>query len=31
VLIFGHEPGGGSQARCQATSSELDRRADDQA
>jgi hypothetical protein len=25
VLIFGHEPGGGSQARCQATSSELDR------
>jgi hypothetical protein len=25
VLIFGHEPGGGSQARCQATSTELDR------
>jgi hypothetical protein len=25
VLIFGHEPGGGSQARCQATSSETDR------
>jgi hypothetical protein len=25
VLIFGHEPGGGTQARCQATSSELDR------
>ncbi len=25
VLIFGHEPGGGSQARCQATSSVLDR------
>jgi hypothetical protein len=25
VLIFGHEPGGGVQARCQATSSELDR------
>ena len=25
VLIFGHEPGGGSQARCQATSSVVDR------
>jgi hypothetical protein len=25
VLIFGHEPGGGTQARCQATSSTLDR------
>ena len=25
VLIFGHEPGGGSQARCQATSSVTDR------
>jgi hypothetical protein len=25
VLIFGHEPGGGTQARCQATSTELDR------
>jgi hypothetical protein len=25
VLIFGHEPGGGSQARCQATSSDVDR------
>jgi len=25
VLIFGHEPGGGSQARCQATSTTLDR------
>ena len=25
VLIFGHEPGGGSAARCQATSSTLDR------
>jgi hypothetical protein len=25
VLIFGHEPGGGSGARCQATSSEVDR------
>jgi hypothetical protein len=25
VLIFGHEPGGGSQARCQATSSVIDR------
>jgi hypothetical protein len=25
VLIFGHEPGGGTQARCQATSSVLDR------
>jgi hypothetical protein len=25
VLIFGHEPGGGSQARCQATSTDLDR------
>src|SRR5918997_1428183 len=25
VLIFGHEPGGGSQARCQATSTELNR------
>ena len=24
-LVFGHEPGGGSQARCQATSSEVDR------
>jgi hypothetical protein len=25
VLIFGHEPGGGAQARCQATSAEVDR------
>ena len=25
VLIFGHEPGGGGQARCQATSSITDR------
>lgn len=25
VLIFGHEPGGGGQARCQATNSETDR------
>ena len=25
VLIFGHEPGGGTQARCQATSEVLDR------
>jgi hypothetical protein len=25
VLIFGHEPGGGSQARCQATSTVVDR------
>jgi hypothetical protein len=25
VLVFGHEPGGGVQARCQATSSEVDR------
>lgn len=25
VLIFGHEPGGGSQAQCQATSSTLNR------
>jgi len=25
VLVFAHEPGGGAQARCQATSSELDR------
>lgn len=25
VLIFGHEPGGGGQARCQATSSVVDR------
>ena len=25
VLIFGHEPGGGVQARCQATSTDLDR------
>ena len=25
VLIFGHEPGGGTQARCQASSSVLDR------
>jgi hypothetical protein len=25
VLIFGHEPGGGSQAQCQATSSQLNR------
>jgi hypothetical protein len=25
ILIFGHEPGGGSQARCQATSTEVDR------
>ena len=24
-LVFGHEPGGGSQARCQATSSDVDR------
>jgi len=24
-LIFGHEPGGGTQARCQATTSEFDR------
>jgi len=25
VLIFGHEPGGGTQARCQATSARVDR------
>jgi PA domain/LVIVD repeat len=25
VLIFGHEPGGGTQARCQATSAAVDR------
>ena len=25
ILIFGHEPGGGSQARCQATSAVVDR------
>jgi hypothetical protein len=25
ILIFGHEPGGGGGARCQATSSEVDR------
>jgi hypothetical protein len=25
VLIFGHEPGGGAQARCQTTSAEVDR------
>jgi hypothetical protein len=25
VLVFGHEPGGGAQPRCQATSSETDR------
>jgi hypothetical protein len=25
VLIFGHEPGGGSQAQCQATSSDVNR------
>ena len=25
ILIFGHEPGGGSQARCQSTSAEVDR------
>jgi hypothetical protein len=25
VLIFGHEPGGGGQARCQETSAEIDR------
>jgi hypothetical protein len=25
VLIFGHEPGGGGQPRCQATSAEVDR------
>jgi hypothetical protein len=24
-LVFGHEPGGGSQARCQATSTDVDR------
>ena len=24
-IVFGHEPGGGTQARCQATSSEVDR------
>jgi hypothetical protein len=24
-IVFGHEPGGGGEARCQATSSELDR------
>jgi hypothetical protein len=26
VLVFGHEPGGGTQARCQATSADVDRR-----
>jgi hypothetical protein len=25
VLVFGHEPGGGNQARCQATSAEVDK------
>jgi PA domain/LVIVD repeat len=25
VLVFGHEPGGGTQARCQATSAQVDR------
>ena len=25
ILIFGHEPGGGGEARCQATSAEVDR------
>jgi hypothetical protein len=25
VLIFGHEPGGGAEARCQATSAEVDK------
>jgi hypothetical protein len=25
VLVFGHEPGGGGEARCQATSAEVDR------
>src|SRR5919198_4512917 len=25
VLVFGHEPGGGAQARCQATSSDTDK------
>jgi hypothetical protein len=25
VLVFGHEPGGGTQARCQETSAEVDR------
>jgi len=25
VLVFGHEPGGGTQARCQATSAEVDK------
>ncbi len=25
LLVFGHEPGGGGQARCQATSAEVDR------
>jgi hypothetical protein len=25
IIVFGHEPGGGTQARCQATSSEVDR------
>jgi len=25
VLVFGHEPGGGSQARCQVTSTEVDK------
>lgn len=25
MLIFGHEPGGGGEARCQATSAEVDR------
>jgi hypothetical protein len=25
VIVFGHEPGGGGQARCQATSSEVDK------
>ena len=25
ILVFGHEPGGGSEARCQSTSAEVDR------
>jgi hypothetical protein len=25
IVVFGHEPGGGGQARCQATSAEVDR------
>jgi hypothetical protein len=25
LIVFGHEPGGGTQARCQATSAEVDR------